>query len=165
MKNNSKFSRRSLFILLIFSIPFSSCLASCSLNDEPAANKASNNPPAYKNKSKMKLTVGDKIFKVTLLDNPSVNAFKALLPMTITMNELNNNEKVHYLNTALPTNSRSVGKIHVGDFLLYGNNAVVLFYESFNTIYNYTRLGKVDDVTGLKEALGSGNVTVKFELQ
>ncbi len=113
----------------------------------------------------MKLTVGDKIFKVTLLDNPSVNAFKALLPMTITMNELNNNEKVHYLNTALPTNSRSVGKIHVGDFLLYGNNAVVLFYESFNTIYNYTRLGKVDDVTGLKEALGSGNVTVKFELQ
>ena len=127
-----------------------------------------------KNKNGIKYTLknygvqvlnGDKVFNVTLSDNPTANAFKALLPMTITMNELNNNEKVYQLSTTLPTNSIPSGTIQVGDFMLYGNNALVLFYESFTTSYTYTRLGKVDDIRGYKAALGSGNVIVKFELQ
>lgn len=47
--------------------------------------------------------------------------------------------------------------------MLYGNNTLVLFYESFDTSYSYTKLGYVDDPAGLDAALGNGNVVVKFE--
>ncbi|PKB14970.1 cyclophilin-like fold protein [Flavobacterium sp. 5] len=138
-------------------------LFACSKNNE--SEPLNNDDTNTINESKMRITIGDKVFYVTLSDNPTASAFKALLPMTLTLSELNNNEKVYHLNTTLPTNSSPGGTIQVGDFMLYGNNALVLFYESFNTSYTYTRLGKVDDISGYKVALGSGNVTVKFELQ
>jgi hypothetical protein len=49
--------------------------------------------------------------------------------------------------------------------MLYGSNTVVLFYENFSTSYGYTRLGKIDNPAGLATALGSGNVTVTFDLE
>ena len=79
------------------------------------------------------------------------------------MNELNDNEKYHYLSTSLPTAAYQPGTIHAGDLMLYGNNCVVLFYETFNSSYSYTRLGAIDDHSGLAAALGSGNVSVRFE--
>lgn len=113
----------------------------------------------------MKITVGSSVFTATLYDNPTATAFKAMLPMTINMSELNNNEKFYYFSNTLPTNASFGGSIQVGDLMLYGNNCLVLFYESLNTSYSYTRLGKISDTTGLVAALGSGNIMVSFELQ
>ena len=113
---------------------------------------------------RMRVTAGGKTFMATLADNATAEAFRALLPLTVDMTELNGNEKYYYLPTTLPTAASNPGTIHSGDIMLYGNSCVVLFYETFNTGYNYTRIGAIDDPAGLAQALGSGNVTVKFEL-
>ncbi len=109
---------------------------------------------------KLKITVGSETFAATFQDNVTVNAFKKLLPMTITMSELNNN-----LQSSLPTNASNPGTIQNGDLMLYGSQTLVLFYKSFSTSYSYTRLGKVDDTISLASALGFGNATVTFEFE
>lgn len=109
------------------------------------------------------IIVGSKTFSATLADSETGEAFAALLPLSVTMNELNGNEKYHYLSSSLPTAAYQPGAIHAGDLMLYGNNCVVLFYETFNTSYSYTRIGSIDDPSGLSAALGSSNVSVRFE--
>jgi len=47
--------------------------------------------------------------------------------------------------------------------VLYNSNTLVLFYETFATSYRYTRLGRLDNPTGLATALGRGHVAVTFE--
>ncbi|MBQ4508912.1 MAG: hypothetical protein II970_08465 [Paludibacteraceae bacterium] len=107
--------------------------------------------------------VGNKTFTATLADSETGKAFAQLLPMTLSMNELNGNEKYHYLDSSLPTDSYTPGTIQAGDLMLYGNNCVVLFYKTFSSSYSYTRIGRIDNPAGLAEALGSGNVSVRFE--
>jgi len=113
---------------------------------------------------KMCVIVGDKTFMASIADNATAEAFKALLPLTLNMTELNGNEKYNYLSTRLPAEATNPGTIHAGDIMLYGNSCVVLFYETFNTSYSYTRIGSIDDPSGLADALGIGNVTVTFEV-
>ncbi|WP_262711126.1 cyclophilin-like fold protein [Pedobacter frigidisoli] len=81
------------------------------------------------------------------------------------MEDLNANEKFYNFTSTLPTNASVGGNIQVGDLMLYGNNCLVLFYKGFNTSYSYTRLGKIDNVSGLFAALGSGDVNIRFESQ
>jgi len=138
-------------------------LFACDKNEEtnPVQNSGTtNNNPST---SKMKITIGKAVFTATLYDNPSATAFKALFPFTINMAELNNNEKYFDLSNPLPTNASIGGDIKVGDIALYGNSTLVLFYKNFNTLYSYTKLGYIDNPTGLATALGNGNVVVKFE--
>ncbi len=114
---------------------------------------------------KLKITIGSDTFNATLYNNATVTAFKAKLPLTINMTELNGNEKYFDLSNNLPSNASNPGTIQTGDLMLYGSNTLVLFYKSFSTSYNYTRLGRIDNPSGLADALGSGNITVKFELE
>jgi len=114
---------------------------------------------------KLKITVGPDIFIATLESNKTVQAFTLQLPMTIQMNELNGNEKYFDLSVSLPTSSANPGKIQEGDLMLYGSNTLVIFYKSFSTSYSYTKLGRINNTEGLKVALGTGGVTIKFELE
>lgn len=114
--------------------------------------------------TRINIQVGDRILTATLLDNPSSQALVAMLPITMTMIELNRNEKYYDLPNDLPTNSERVGSINSGDLMLYGSNTLVLFYESFNSSYSYTRLGYIEDASGLAGTLGSGNVEITLSL-
>lgn len=114
--------------------------------------------------SKIKITIGTNSFVATLYDNASAQAFAALLPLTVNMNELNGNEKYHYLSVNLPTSTESLSTIHNGDLMLYGSNCIVLFYETFNSSYSYSKIGKIDNPTALNTALGMYNPSVLFEL-
>lgn len=124
-------------------------------------NENTNNPAG----SKMKITIGTAVFTATLISDTTGNAFKARLPLTLNMTELNGNEKYFDFQTALPSNAANPGTIQTGDLLLYGSNTLVLFYKTFSTSYRYTSIARIDNPSGLAAALGNENVTVKFELE
>ena len=109
------------------------------------------------------ITVGETNFSATLLDVPAARELMERLPLTLDMNELNGNEKYYYFDSGFTAESDHVGSIQAGDLMLYGSDCLVLFYQSFSTPYSYTRLGAVDDPTGLAEALGRGNVRITFD--
>ncbi len=139
-------------------------LSACTKDD---SFQQTTNPtvPSEINTTKMKITIGSAVFTATFYDNATATAFKAMLPLTIDMSELNGNEKFYYFPTTLLANASSGGNIQGGDLMLYGNNCLVLFYENLNTSYSYTRIGRIDNITGLVTAVGSGNVSIKYEIQ
>lgn len=110
----------------------------------------------------IQISVGGKTFNAVMYDNPAAREFINQLPMTLNMNELNGNEKYFYMDTKYSANSQNVDFINAGDLMLYGNNCIVLFYESFDTSYRYTPLGRIDNPNGLASALGTGSVNVTF---
>ena len=112
----------------------------------------------------MTLRIGDQAFSAILEDNETARAFAALLPMELAMTELNGNEKYHYLMSGLPSAPARVGRVEAGGIMLFGDACVVVFYESFDTPYSYTRIGKIKDAQGLAERLGKGDANVYFEL-
>ena len=86
-----------------------------------------------------------------------------MLPMTVNMSELNGNEKYFDLSVKLPINASNPGTIQSGELMIYGSNTLVLFYKTLSTSYSYTRLGRINDTTGLAAAVGSGSVTVTMK--
>ncbi|MBD2757376.1 cyclophilin-like fold protein [Spirosoma validum] len=136
----------------------------------PDSTGTATNPVSDNSSNRLRVRVGSNTFQATLLSNPTVTAFKARLPMTVSMSELNGNEKLYDFPTnsnagPLPTNSANPRTINTGDLMLYGSNTLVLFYKTFPTVYSYTKLGQIDNPAGLERALGSGSVTVTFELE
>ena len=109
------------------------------------------------------VTVNGSVFTARLADTAAAEQFAEMLPLTLDMSELNGNEKYIYTDTAFSAEAESVGQIEKGDIMLYGDNCVVLFYESFSTPYSYTRLGSIEKADGLESAVGSGDVSVSFE--
>jgi hypothetical protein len=107
--------------------------------------------------------VGKAAFTTSLYDNPPAKTLLAKLPLSITMKELNSNEKYYYFPDKFPVNAGNPGTIEAGDLMLYGNNCLVLFYESLNTPYAYTKLGRIHNIKGLAAALGSGDIAVTIE--
>lgn len=129
------------------------------------SDTTSNKPPG----SPIRIRVGSTTFTATLLNNATARALKARLPMTVSMSELNGNEKLYNFPASpnagpLPTNASNPGTINAGELMLYGSTTLVLFYKTFPTVYSYTKLGQIDNPAGLERALGSGSVTVHFDL-
>ena len=109
------------------------------------------------------LVINGKNFSAELYGNRSASDLLALLPVDMDMSELNGNEKYYYFPNSLSSSEERVGAINAGDIMLYGDNCLVIFYESFKTQYSYTPLGRIKDCDGLKEALGAGAVSVRLE--
>lgn len=156
---------KPFFLLLLLFVSLVGTSSSCSKNDNGLVANApdNNNKPIVS--TKIKITVNSQIFTASLADTNSAKSFKEKLPMTISMLELNGNEKYYNLADNIPIQSSNPGTIQNGDLMLYGSNTLVLFYKTFSTSYSYTKLGTIDDARGLALALGSGNVRVTFEMQ
>ena len=114
----------------------------------------------------MNIQIGDAVLTATLVENSSVEALKTVLsegPITINMRDYGSMEKVGSLGMDLPRNDEQITTA-AGDIILYQGNAFVIYYAP--NAWNFTRLGKIDNVTAedLREILGNGNVTVTLSL-
>lgn len=80
------------------------------------------------------------------------------------MRDYGNMEKVGPIGQDLPRNDEPI-TTEAGDLILYQGNAFVIYYAPNS--WNFTRLGKLNDITseGLREILGSGGVTVVLSLE
>lgn len=112
---------------------------------------------------KMIIEVGGQRFQADLYDNETTRALQDRLPMTVSMDELNGNEKFYYLEEEMPADAENIGSIQTGDIMLFGSDCLVLFFEDFDTSYNYTRIGHIEDEEGFVNALTDGTVEVTFE--
>lgn len=114
---------------------------------------------------KMTLQIGNNTFMVTLENNDTVDALMDMMreaPIVIQMSDYSGFEKVGSLGTSLPTSNKQT-TTQSGDIVLYNGNQIVIFYGSNS--WSYTRLGRIDDLSGWEDALGSGDVTVTFSLR
>lgn len=171
MSSANRFNIGRCFILITVSVLLL-MLCSCTAHD----NKEQSSKSSETEKSEssviiteketdmptLQLFINGKEFTATLYDTSAARALLEKLPMILTMQELNGNEKYNYLPFALPTSNESVGNIKTGDIMLWGDNCLVLFYENFSTSYSYTKIGYIGNSTDFSEALGLDDVTVEF---
>jgi len=102
-----------------------------------------------KENGSMMIVVNNNEYEVELENNETVLKLSSLLPLELTMNELNSNEKYVYLDFELPEMSSNIKHITAGDVMLYGNNCLVIFYKSFDTSYSYTKIGHINNLPDL----------------
>ena len=134
--------------------------------ESPQAETEVTQEPDEKEQTVMKMNVqiGDHTFTATLEDNQAVAELVAMMeegPVTITLNDYGGFEKVGSLGRSLTT-SNSQTTTTAGDIVLYNGNNIVMFYGSNS--WSYTRLGKIDDLTGWADALSGGSITAILTL-
>jgi hypothetical protein len=116
--------------------------------------------------NRLNIEIGDHVLTATLVENSSVDALKEALsegPITVNMRDYGSMEKVGSLGMDLPRNDEQI-TTEAGDIILFQGSAFVIYYAPNS--WNFTRLGKIEDVTAeeLREILGDGNVTVTLSL-
>lgn len=138
----------ALIIISIFTI------SGCNINDKKY-NETNNSNEVIRT---VEVTINDKEYTINLENNETAREFLNHLPLELNMSELNGNEKYVYIDFTLPTNATKPEQISAGDVMLYGNNCLVIFYETFNTQYSYTKIGHIDNLSNL----GNSSISVKF---
>lgn len=111
------------------------------------------------------IRIGSSDFSAKLYDNKTVRELIKKFPVTYNMSELNGNEKYYYMSESIPTDSKVPDNINKGEIMLYGSDCLVIFYDTFPNSYSYTKLGYIEDTSELENAVGKGNIDIKFELQ
>ncbi len=120
----------------------------------------------YNLKMKLRVIINEnKVLTATLEDNATVAAFKEMLPLTLDMSDFNANEKKFDLPKRLPTKDANPQMIQAGDLMIWNSSTLVLFYKSFPTSYSYTKIGRINNTSGIADAIGSENVRIRFELE
>lgn len=114
--------------------------------------------------SALKITVNGQELLATFEDNSSAREFQELLaqgPLTVEMADYGGFEKVGALGTTLTRNDTQI-TTQPGDVILYQGNQITIYYGTNS--WNFTRLARIDDPSGLQEKLGDGTVSVTFSL-
>ena len=110
---------------------------------------------------KVYIDINNETFEMDLEDNSTVSALVKMLPLNLSMSDLNGNEKYAYFDRPLPTNTYSPKHIEAGDVMLFGDNCLVIFYESFDTSYSYSKIGHINNMPSLDD----GNISISIRVK
>lgn len=111
------------------------------------------------------ITIKNKKYEAILYDNSTTKELIKKFPITITMSDLNGNEKYYNFSKSFSTSSENVASINKGDIMLFGDNCLVIFYKSFSTRYKYTKLGYIKNTEDLENSFGKGDISITFEIE
>ena len=111
------------------------------------------------------ITIKNKEYEAVLYDNSTVRELIKNFPISITMSDLNGNEKYYNFSKSFSTSSENVANINKGDIMLFGDNCLVIFYKSFSTHYKYTKLGYIKNTEDLENSFGKGDIEITFILK
>lgn len=111
------------------------------------------------------ITIENKKYEAILYDNSTTKELIKKFPITITMSDLNGNEKYYNFSKSFSTSSENMANINKGDIMLFGDNCLVIFYKSFSTRYRYTKLGYIKNLEDLENSLGKGDISITFEIE
>ena len=120
-----------------------------------------NNNEKENKMAKIYANLNNEKLEINLEENSTTSALVKPLPLDIAMNDLNKNEKYAYLDNSLPTNTYSPKHIEAGDVMLFGDNCLVIFYESFDTSYSYSKIGHINNPSELDD----GSITVNLNAE
>lgn len=113
---------------------------------------------------KMNIMINNTLISATLENNVASEAFIKMIkekPLTIEMREYSGFEKIGSLNTTLPSED-SLVNTQSGDIVLYNGSNIVIFYGT-NT-WQYTKLGKIDDVKQWLNLIEEGSMILTFSM-
>ena len=156
---------RKLSAMLAGALAAAMLLMGCAAASSQAAASSSETESVEDTAMKMKIEVNGSLFTATLADNAAADALADWVeegPVTLELSDYAGFEKVGPLGRSLPA-SDSQTITHAGDIVLYQGDQIVLFYGSNS--WSYTRLGRIDDLTGWENALGGGDVTVTLSME
>ncbi|MDE6433487.1 MAG: hypothetical protein K2L07_04590 [Lachnospiraceae bacterium] len=155
-----------IFIALVLMIAITACGDTEQPSEDSSLPPDSNHTEEMEDVKSMKMSVkiGDKSFTATLEDNTATRELIKMMeeaPISINMDDYSGFEKVGSLGRSLTTDNKQI-TTQAGDIVLYSGNQIVMFYGS--NAWSYTKIGKIDDLSGWEDALGNGSVTAVFTL-
>lgn len=136
--------------------------ALCLVCTPQGQSEAAPAPPVRQQGAAMYIDINGKRFTLQPADTAAAAELRKLLPLSLNMADYLQNEKHAELPRRLPAADKAAGRIEAGDVMLWQGQTIVVFYESFDSSYRYTRLGRIANPAGLKEAVGKGNVNMRF---
>ncbi len=174
---------KRIIAFLIALLPLTNILA-CNNDEEPTIIKNEDQKPPVEipsenetpdeevsdnniNISTMNLTVNNTTLKVNLADNAATKALAERLkngPITYKADDYGGFEKVGGLGFSLPSADTRI-TTQPGEIMLYTGNQLCIFFDS-NT-WSYTPIGKIEGMSKnqLKEAFGTGEVSISLEME
>ncbi len=164
MNKGLKISMPILVVVVVSAIVTAILMNNKSPNIDPELNQETSiaNDNEKENKmAKIYVNLNSEKLEINLEENSTASALVKLLPLDIAMNDLNKNEKYAYLDESLPTNTYSPKHIEAGDVMLFGDNCLVIFYESFDTSYSYSKIGHINNLPSLDD----GNISISIDVE
>lgn len=151
-------------LAVLFTFVLTGCGSAVAEKDAGAA--VPNNIERKAAERMLNIEVNGKILHARLEDNSSSRALIKLLesgPLTVSMQDYGNFEKVGTLPQSLPANDRH-WDVAAGDLILYQQNKIVIYYD--RNSWNFTKLGRLENISGsdLKSLLGQDGVQVTFSM-
>lgn len=116
---------------------------------------------------RLKLDINGQEWIALLENNTSAQALVEKLkegPISVSMEDYANFEKVGDLGFTLPTNDEDIST-QAGDLILYQGRSFVIYYDTNH--WRLTRLGRIEGASkeNMKKVLGSGSITVTLSLK